>query len=130
MIMKVAIYRKDTGEIVAALKGSERDCLSSLKTLGLREHSYIEAEADPDLHFVNVVTDELQDRAPFPITIDGNTVRDVPLGTIITLPDRSKLVMDASGELELSVRYPETVALRLHHPHYLDATGEIEVVCA
>lgn len=129
MIMKVAIYRKDTGEIVMALKGSERDCLSSLKHLGLREHSYIEANADANLHFVDVATDELRERMPFPVTVDGNTLRNVPVGTIIMLPDRSRIVMDESGELELVVLHPETVALRLSHPHYLDETGEMEVQC-
>jgi len=123
------IYRKDTGEIVWVMQGSENDCLYSLRnSFGMAEHTYIEGVADPDRHYVDVSTEELRERQPFDLTIAENVVSGIPEGTEIMLPNRTWVVADASGTFEPEVDHRQTIALRLRHPHYLDE--EIEVFCA
>lgn len=127
--MRSIIYRKDTGEIVWVMQGSENDCLYSLRnSFGMAEHSYIEGVADPDRHYVDVATEELRDRQAFDLLVIDNAVEQIPEGTEIMLPDRSWIVADASGAIQLEVDHPETMTLRLRHPHYL--AEEIEVFCA
>jgi len=125
--MRSIIYRKGTGEIVWVMQGSENDCLYSLRRHGLAEHSYIEGAADPDRHYVDVASEELRERQPFDLMLSGNVVSGVPEGTVVSMPGRATVIADASGVLELEVSHPETVSLRLLHPHYL--AEEIEVVC-
>lgn len=125
--MRTIIFDKITGEIVMAAKGSENDCLSSLRQLGLSRHSYIEGAADPAVQYVDVATEELRDKHTFAPSIAGNVVSNLPEGTIIRMPDRTVVTVDATGAVELEVDHPETITLQLRHLHYLEA--EIAVDC-
>lgn len=121
------IYRKDSGEIVFTMRGSERDCFDTLRGYGVSTHSYIECGSDPDLHYVDVAADELRDRQPFDLTIMGNVVSGIPEGTEIMLPNRTWVVADATGSIELEVDHAQTAELRLRHPRFL--ATEITVDC-
>lgn len=124
------VFVRESGAIVRVQRGFLTDCLEdSAANFDPALYDFLIGEdADPAKHYVDVDAHAVTAKTAFAISIAGNVVSNVPAGTeVLFLSDRNRMTMDGSEQLELAVDYPETIHLRLSHPHFLDT--EIAVEC-
>lgn len=113
-------YDKDTGEIISAGSGAAMH-LDSVKN---NQYGYLEVEGDHRLHYVNLETEELRDKIPFDLTVNGMTISGIPVGTSVRVEDDFYIVDD--GVLEVTSDIPETIRIILKHVNYLKEVLSIE----
>ncbi len=134
MAVSFVIYEKATGRVECLYSCPDGHVEASFAALlgeDASSYGYVTNRSiDPAREYIEVesVARENVPREPFDLTVAGNVVSGVPEGTeVLFLSGRNRVTMDASGLLEIEVDYPETISLKLVHPHHL--TTDIDVEC-
>lgn len=112
------LYDKDTGEIKNLYTGTEVD---------FGDYAFVLGYADIELSYINVVTQDITQKAAPVININKTTcmansvdsvvLTNIPVGSTVSVFNSKELVND--GELQLTFNFPSDFVVRVTHPHYM-----------
>jgi hypothetical protein len=75
--------------------------------------------------YLDLETQQVKAREPFPIEVSFNRIDNVPVGTTVTEGDDIQVCDDGSVEYETDT--PETLIVTLSHPHFIEQYVTVQI---